>query len=197
MDKTEKVFYLLLDGLLFLLVFLTLPTILDFNCRLFIGLVIAHTLHWLFNGHLYVLLKDTGHSKVNLNSFMKYAERLQKAVEGEKSVLAAAIFGSFSRGSLTECSDLDVRIIRRKGVMNGLAVCIFAFFERSKAFLNKFPLDIYVLDGFKSLTKLKSESPVILYDPQNFLASRYKKVFMLENIISSYKRNKGSHNKDP
>jgi len=180
MDRTERAFYVLLEGLLFPLTFFAFSAIPDLSWRLLDALILDHTLHWLFNGHLYVVLREFSLSRVEKGHFVRYVRGLRGRIAREKSLLAGAIFGSLSRGELDSSSDLDVRLIRRLGFGNGLRACAFAFFERSRALLHRFPLDVYVLDSLGPLSRMRAdESPIILYDPENRLTRTSDQPFHL------------------
>ena len=167
MEVTEKLFYLLLDGFLFFPLFFFFLNIVNLNLSIFISILIAHTIHWLFNGHIYVLFKNFNLLKIKKNRFIEYTKELQYKARKTQCILAVAIFGSLSRGVLTESSDLDVKIIRRSGIKNGFNACLFVFIERSRAFWNKFPLDIYVVDNYDQILNKSNELPFVLYDPDN------------------------------
>jgi len=189
MDRTEKAFYLLLDGLFFLPIFFAFSTILNPNSSVFLAFVITHTLHWVFDGHLFVLFKNLGLSKAELKCFVENAKELRERVRKKRSILAVAIFGSLSRGSLIESSDLDVRIIRRPGMINGLKACGFAFLERSRAFLKKFPLDLYVIDNPNKLSKIRpDEAPIVLYDPPDVFRKKYSHVDDFDDALLEKKQ---------
>jgi predicted nucleotidyltransferase len=175
MDSTEKVFYLVLDGFFFLPLFFSLSAILNRGSSIFLALITAHTLHWLFDGQLYGLARIFGLSSTKSEHFMDYTEGLRERAKKEKSILAIAVFGSLSRKQLTESSDLDIRVIRQPGALNGMRASIFTFLERSRALMGKIPLDVFVCDDFRSLLKLDPEElPVILYDPTGRL-EEYKR----------------------
>jgi len=183
MDRTERAFYVLLEGLLFLPIFFAFSAIANLSWRLLSALIVGHTLHWLFNGHLYVVLREFGLSRVEKGHFARYAWGLRGRIAREKSMLAGAIFGSLSRGELESSSDLDVRFIRRLGFSNGLRACAFTFLERSRALLDRFPLDVYVLDTLGPVLRMRvDESPIILYDPENVLARTFDQSSHLEEI---------------
>lgn len=171
MDTTEKLFKILIDILFFMPIYFVLRS----YCLLSVSvaIVLAHTINWIFNGQLFVLLKNLKLTKTKSECFIQYLNELKKRIEKENSILAAAAFGSLSREQLKEISDLDVRIIRKRGVVYGLRACFFVLLERSRAFFNKFPLDIYVLDSFKSLTKL-NEQPILLHDSKSMLKEYYR-----------------------
>lgn len=169
MDKTERAFKMLLDLLLFLPLYSVLKWYYGTLLSAFVAVILAHTFNWAFNGQIFVLLKILGLINTEEEQFNDYLDNIKKRLEKEKSIYAAAAFGSFSRGEAKKSSDLDIRIVRRPGVINGLRACSFGVFERSRALFKKFPLDLYVVDSKKHLSKLRDdEVPVVLYDPDNF-----------------------------
>lgn len=170
MDATERFFKILLNALLFFPFYLIFkiyaPTILS----IVLALVLAHTLNWIFNGKIFVALKHLKVTKTQRKQFIQYLVNLKRKVKKENSILAVATFGSLSRKELKNISDLDVKIIRKPGIVNGFRSCFFVFLEKSKASLSKFPLDIYVLDSANSLLK-EGTPPKILYDPNKVFGS--------------------------
>ena len=163
MDKTEKIFKLMLDLILFIIFFIILKQLMIMYIAIIISLIIAHTINWMINGHIFALLKTFGIVRTKPEIFIRYLNNLKEKSSNEESILLTATFGSISREELKETSDLDIRIVRKKGYINGFKSCIFTMIERSWAFFNKFPIDIYVLDEPKKLEELK-ESPIILYE---------------------------------
>jgi predicted nucleotidyltransferase len=90
---------------------------------------------------------------------------LKYRAERETSIQLIAIYGSMSRKELSESSDLDVRILRKKGFLNGLKACLFGSFERTRSLFNKFPLDLYVIDSKDHLSKTREdETAIVIYD---------------------------------
>jgi predicted nucleotidyltransferase len=167
-DKTERSFRLLID---LILIFLLFPVISYLISNLYIVFVlsffIAHTINWVFNGQLFVLGRYLGIKPNKQNEFLDYLNELKIRVERESSIQFVAAYGSMSREELSDTSDLDVRIIRKDGVINGIRACLFGFKERSKALFNRFPLDLYVIDSKNQLSKMRSdEEPIIIYNTQ-------------------------------
>lgn len=168
MDRTEKVFKILLD-ILFLIPFSYVVLLFDLGIiGILISFLIAHTLNWVFNSQIFALIKQFNLIKTDYKSFNKYLERLKKKLKNEPSVVWAGVFGSLVRGELKETSDLDVRLVRKPGSKNGLRACFFVMKERTWALINRFPLDIYVLDDIKSIKrhiiKIEIEKMIIIYD---------------------------------
>ena len=165
-DKTEKVFKIFIDVCLTLFFFFVFINFIDNSMSIILAFIIAHTFNATLNGQMFVVARHFGESR-NFQDLTNYIEGLKERISNERSIQAAAIYGSFSRGEAKESSDLDVRIIRRRGIVNGLRACSFGLFERSRALFNKFPLDLYVVDTTKHLSKLRDdEIPIVLYDPE-------------------------------
>jgi len=147
MDKTEKIFKLSLD-IIFTFIFVA------FGINVLTSILIAHTLNWIFNGQIFVTCKNLKIIKTPKEKFENYIERLKNRAKDEPSIIWVGVYGSLVRGEFKETSDLDVRIIRKAGIINGLRACIFVMRERTWATFNRFPLDIYVGDSFKFLEKM-------------------------------------------
>ncbi|WP_321422013.1 nucleotidyltransferase domain-containing protein [uncultured Methanobacterium sp.] len=170
MDRTEKTFKILLDIVLFLpSLFILNYLVNNILLSLFLAFILGHTLNWIFNGQICVLLKNLKLLNTDQEKFLAYMDNVKEKVVKEESIIAAAAFGSLSRKKLKNTSDLDIRIIRKPGYINGIKACFFVLKERSISFFNKFPLDIYVLDSYETINiHIKNEKPIILYDPDKF-----------------------------
>jgi hypothetical protein len=89
--------------------------------------------------------------------------------------LAVVAFGSLSKGQFSASSDFDVRFIRRKGLIASIMAFNYCTFERTKAFLNAFPLDAYVFDLEDIDNKIESdEPPIIMFDPNSIFGDDFK-----------------------
>lgn len=168
MGITEKILKIFIDLVLFLGFFVIFNNITNFISAIVISFIIAHTLNWIFNGHIFALLKTFGNIKTETEEFSFYLDNLKNRSTNESSILLVATFGSMSRKELKKTSDLDIRVIRKEGFNNALRSSFFVLFERSNAFFNKFPLDIYLCDNIDCIEKLK-EPPVPVYDPNQLL----------------------------
>ena len=170
MDPTERLFKLGLD------LFLTLVTggflflWLSFPFALGIGALIAHTLNFLFNGQVYAVLKTFGGVQHTWEEFHWELERMRIRVVQEPYILYAAAYGSLARDEWSSTSDLDVRLVRAPGWRGAWRVCWFAAWERARAYRNRFPLDVFVLDRCTSLEKMSERStPVILINVSEYV----------------------------
>lgn len=184
-DKTENIFKILLDLILILIFYLILINFADIRVSLLSAFIIAHTFNWLFNSGVWTLFSSKFGLKIlNIENTpqIHHIKELQEKIKKEKSILCAAVYGSISRTENRKSSDLDVRIVRKSGIINGFRACFYAFIEKSKAFISKFPLDLYVVDCTKHLSKLrKDEMPVVLYDPEGIIEKLYPRVTYLKN----------------
>ena len=153
-----------LDFIFFISIFLILYYYLSVGVAIFSSIIIAHTINWIINGHVFALCKTFGWTKTDYKTFIDYLNVLKDRSSRENSICLVATFGSLSRKELKQTSDLDIRVVRKTGFVNGVRACIFVIKERSKAFFNRFPLDIYLLDNYDGLNEL-GEAPVIIYSP--------------------------------
>jgi predicted nucleotidyltransferase len=165
MDRTERLFKIGLDlvGGLFLgaLLRVRLSRWAAFSA----GFFIAHTLNFLFNGHLWGVLKHFGGVQNSRDEFSQEVESLKERLACEPSIVYAAAYGSLARGEWSPTSDLDVRMVRAPGMHNGWKASIFVLRERTRAFLSGFPIDIFVFDDYKFRTRMREDaSPVVLKD---------------------------------
>jgi len=163
MDRTERRFKLSLDLGLTLIGGLALSVWLPGRIAWPAAFLLAHTLNFLFNGQLWGVLKHYGWINHTYEAFTDYVQALHKRAQAEPAIRCLMIYGGLSRRQWTPSSDLDARIVRQPGFINGLRVCCFLLHERSRALLARFPLDIYILDPETSLRKLNpKERPIHL-----------------------------------
>lgn len=165
-DRSERYFRLFSDLLYFVLIFIIFSNQ-NTIMRSVLALFLAHTINWIFNGQLFVLLKNFGMVHNDPQIIINYAYDIRDRSSRKDYIECVAVYGSLSRGEIKSTSDLDVRIIRKPGKLNGIKACTFGFIERTRALYYRFPLDLYVVDSKRHLKKLRDdESPIILYRSQ-------------------------------
>lgn len=162
MDPTERWFKLGIDVVLLALIGLPLSFWLPLPLALLIGAIVAHTINFVLNGQIYGVLKHFGYVENTWEDFNDEVKRLERRTLAEPHIRFAAIYGSVSRGEWSPTSDIDIRVVRTPGIYSAWRVCWFAVCERARSFWKKFPLDILVLDGYESLSRLAERNPVIL-----------------------------------
>jgi len=171
MNWTERAHRLAVEGVFALLAWWALGSVLDGWGRLFAGVVAGHTASMVFNGHLFALLKHDlrwfGFYK-ELPEFLAYVQRLQLRLltNRPRGLARAEIYGSLSRRSFSETSDLDLRFIARAGFANGFLVAHAVFLERLWALLHRFPLDLYMFhseDELRAKMNVAKEKGLVVY----------------------------------
>lgn len=185
MDRTEKIFKISLTLVLTFISF----TLFQKYCPVLVSLVIsffvAHTFNWIFNGQIFVLFKNLQWINTDICKFFTYSHALKRRIEKTDYFNLAVIYGSLSRDTLSSSSDLDVRVIRKPGLINAVKSLLFIWRERLLALMYKFPLDIYLLDDTSDLCKINAEEiPIILYDPDNYIVNNYGKYYFFKEISS-------------
>lgn len=147
MDRTERLLKLGLDLALVLLVRLLLGRSLPSFAAWAGAFAVAHTINLLLNGHLWGALKHYGFVRCSRRAFAEHAEGFLARALKEPAVESVWICGGLSREAWSPASDLDVRLLRRPGVICATRACWFLLRERSRALWARFPLDAYVVDS--------------------------------------------------
>jgi len=174
MDQSERLFKVLLECVFLLLVGIPLYFLIDNTILLMIvSVLIAHSLNLLFNGQLMVALKNIGRTSRTSQEIDQFTNDIRIGASKNKSVAFLAIFGSNARRSALSNSDLDVRVIRRRGLGNGLSACLFTMRIRLLGLRRRLPIDIYLLDSSDSLRKHitpeELENAIVLFDADNLM----------------------------
>jgi predicted nucleotidyltransferase len=114
---------------------------------LFLSFVLAHTLNFIFNGQIWGVLKHYGIVYTPRESFLQYAGNVVARAKAETAIVGFVVCGSLSRSDWTPYSDFDGRVLRKPGIFNAARASWFVCLERARAFLNFFPIDLYVIDS--------------------------------------------------
>ena len=176
MNNYERLCKIIWEVFLFLPIFYVFKTFLSLYLAITASLLFSHTLNWLFNGHFYGLVKEFGGVSTSPKVFLTYLDGIYERFSNKSFIMGAAIFGSIARGEYKPSSDLDFRLFIKPGFWNGLAASHLCLIERFRAFLNKFPLDIYAFSLEEVKNKMRAdEIPIILYDPEGKLVQAYPK----------------------
>jgi hypothetical protein len=161
MDATERWFKLAIDLVLGVAATYVFSLWLPLGAALALGFLVAHTINFLCNGHLWGVLKHYGLVHTSAEDFDAYVRAFQERARRESSLRRVIVFGSVSRQEWSPSSDLDARVVRRPGLVNALRACWFVLCERSRALARPFPLDIYILDSAKALDKQCQDEALI------------------------------------
>jgi hypothetical protein len=151
MDTTERWFKIGLDVTLTIVMGACLSLWLAWPRAGLIAFLLAHTLNFLFNGHLWGALKHYGLVTRTPEVFERDLDAILKRAQNEPAIRRILVGGSVARGQRKPASDVDVRFIRRPGGWNGLRACWFTLRERTRALFSGLALDAYVLDSEAAL----------------------------------------------
>ncbi|MGA2626661.1 MAG: nucleotidyltransferase domain-containing protein [Candidatus Bathyarchaeia archaeon] len=169
MCPSELCYRLGSELLLAILIYYAIVHSLGESGALIFCLLIAHTANWILNGNFIGTQKFFG-MKYDQTKVANFLIKLKAGHQLLRSGIAMiAAFGSWSRtGKLTEHSDLDIRIIRKPGLLNWLKANVFASLMRLTAVRYVVPLDLYVLDRRDQVYEhiRKEERPVMIYGPE-------------------------------
>lgn len=175
-DRTEQIFKIMFDLILSLVLTLIFVQVGNLYFALFFAVILAHTMNWLFNGQFWVVGRFCGITNNSREQIWNYLKAVNERINGKSSLLGAAIFGSMGRGHDPRYnSDIDLRLVRKKGIRHGFMANFAGFMEKARAFMAGIPLHLFVYDSLDSLDKLRiEEQPYILYDPDNLLKIKFQ-----------------------
>lgn len=145
MHRTERMVKLGLELVLTVGLGLGLTAIISHASGWFLAWGIAHTINVCCNGHVWGVLKHFYPTGQTAQSFERYREQLMHRITQASSIATSEVIGSAAH-TWTPYADLDIRLIRHAGLLNGIRAGWFGIQERSRAFIARFPLDLYILD---------------------------------------------------
>lgn len=178
MSIYERLHRMSLEILFMILIFLLSVQILDSLIAFIVSFLIAHTIFWLFNSQFHCLLmKYIVKIQNDPKKFISYVTKINNRVNSRKCLLGAIAFGSLAINHFGDTSDIDLRLIRKKGFVNSVLAFNYCTLERARAFLNMFPLDIYVFDMIEIKRKSKpGEAAIVIFDCEGELNREYENV---------------------
>jgi len=174
MDRTERTFKIITDLILTVLLWAALRLLMAEYIALIIAVLTAHTVNLILNGQIPIMLLHYNVHKYSHNDVIDYIDSMRFRLAASNEILAAGIWGGISRGEVEDYPDVDLRVFRKKGFINGIKACYTMMKERTRALLNCFPLDAFLSDSWRHIERLRQdEVPVLLYDPACFIKERY------------------------
>ncbi len=161
MDWSERLFKIMLDILLTTALWGLFRVKAGGWPTMLLAWLLAHTLNFIFNGHIWSMMKFVGKVHLPYDRFWNYVDAFHCRVKERPFIEEIYVYGSVSRNDWSPSSDFDVRLLRRPGCKNALLACLLALTERTRAAIAHFPLDLYIVDSKQSLGKMRSdESPL-------------------------------------
>jgi len=174
LDKTEMIYRTIWE----IVPVLIINYFLNFNLyvSVFISFIIIHTYNWIVNDNFWAVIIHSLPNQKNPGEELtiKYLLDMQKRLLNANSITGIIIYGSVSRNKWHERSDIDIRFLRKKGVISGFSSYILLRKERFIALLLGQPLDSYVADSVLFLRKMrKDEFPIFLKNSDKRLFEEY------------------------
>lgn len=130
-----------------------------------LSFVFAHTLNWIINGNFWACLLSAFPSQRNRGAEQtkSYVNAMATRLRASDAVVAMMLLGSVCRSKWHNRSDIDVRLLRQRGVKAALRAVALTFRERIIAVLQREPLEIYLADSVAFLAKKRrDEVPLFL-----------------------------------
>jgi predicted nucleotidyltransferase len=131
-------------------------------CFLFV-----HSLSWYFLGNFWVYMLDSFLWVKNpgIAGVLGYVDFVHRKFTRSESSNAILIYGSMCRGAFHGRSDLDLRIVRRPGILWGIMAVYTGFAVRIVAALCAIPVDLQVVDSLQFLNRQMraDEHPITVY----------------------------------
>jgi predicted nucleotidyltransferase len=157
-----------------------------------LSIIIGHTLNWIFNGQVFVLMRYFPIRQIMTREKMiSFINELYENTKGADYIYAVLIFGSLSRRELNSKSDLDVRILRKPGIREAFSAYLLAMRMRFLALIRKFPLDVYTFVDISCLERLRKDEFPIIVTSNGFVEKHYIKYSYFKDILNEFKITNG------
>jgi predicted nucleotidyltransferase len=172
-DKSEIVLHVFVEFIIMAITFSYFSLQIQ---SMFLALVysffVSHTFMFIFDGQFYPYIHDSFKSMNNagINEAVLYLSKVRSHYINSSSVSAVLVYGSFCRQEFRLRSDLDIRVIRRKGILNLLKSILIGFKLRYLSILKKLPTDLLIVDSLEFVRKQMrdDEKPVALVLKSDF-----------------------------
>lgn len=131
-----------------------------------------------------------GATGVPASNFLNYTIKISESCHRKKFLRAAIAYGSLSRGCYKSTSDIDLRLIPQPGAINWWKTAFWALGLRAKAFVVRYPLDMYVYDPEVVVKKMRTdELPIILDEKNGSMKSYYPERVEMSEFVDVFSRN--------
>ena len=128
-----------------------------------------------------------GATKVSPKSFLEQTILSSRRLQQQNFIDSAIAYGSLSRGKFKNTSDIDIRFVPKSGEFNFWLSCLFSVKERCIAFINGYPLDLYVFETTTLLKKMRTdELPIMIYENKNCMKDVYNVRLSMKEFIKIF-----------
>lgn len=147
------------------------------------GVLIAHTINYCINGQAICVFYHIRAGNLTAQQFYEGTVKMKERLDKCKYLDAAISYGSLSTGKWHPSSDIDIRFIPKRGELNYWLAMFWSVGERTRAFFNGYPLDMYVFTMKHSYEVMsKNEVPIVFKDLQNEAPKYYQTLMSFEDF---------------
>ena len=129
-----------------------------------VGIFLVHSVNWITNDHFMDNLCHLNILKTNNDKMFNDLILLKSIVNNNNRIVFVGVYGRIARGEkIHSGSDIDIRIIRKKGFINAIYFAFFGHFLRFYSLLKLIPIDLNIWNDISQLNKMRQdENPLIL-----------------------------------
>jgi predicted nucleotidyltransferase len=170
-DRSERILRLTIEAIVVLVLFAIVSAITGEHWSALktfaVVFVITHTVMWLLFGNFWVYLLDSFDAVRNpgLSEVIRFIDTANSLYKKYPAVDAIFIYGSACRSMFHGKSDLDLRIVRKKGLATGfVAICLGLALKAYSLFV-RMPVDLQIVDSYEFLKKQmhRDERPIVVF----------------------------------
>ena len=178
LDKTERFHRTTWELIPVIFLCYTFKMVIDLNLfySIFLSFIIVHTYNWIVNNNFWAVVIHSMPKQKNPgeNLTIEYLLTMQNRLEKSSAISGVLIYGSIARNKWHDRSDIDIRFLRKKGILNGFLSYLILRRERFIALILGQPLDSYLADSELFLQKMrKDEFPILIKNSDIRLIKEY------------------------
>ena len=153
-----------------------------------VALLIAHSINYCINGQAICVFYHIRAGNLTAQQFYDGTVAMKERLDKCKYMDAAISYGSLSTGKWHPSSDIDIRFIPKKGEWNYWMCMLWSVGERTRAFFNGYPLDMYVFTMKHSYDVMsKNEVPIVFKDVENEAPAYYDTLMTFDEFTQMFK----------
>ena len=185
-DKSERLFKII-RSILFAIIFMIILYDKLNLYNVFYSLILGHILSYIiFNlNFASIMLQYFRIGQLNKKKYFSFLEKNCNSFSKNElnSIKFIVIFGSMARGELHSRSDIDLSIVRKKGIKNFWVSLLVLEKLRFRAKFAYIPFDSCISDSTNFLKKRNKieEYPILVYGNMKDLLHTYRKLLSLDD----------------
>lgn len=187
-DREEIIAKSVFEVIVFSLSYTIITRLLEKPASVMIAFLISHSANYIFatNVHGPRIVDDPTKGRLPEKA-VPFLKKLKDFCDSTEYITSSAVFGSISTGKFHSQSDIDVKLCRKKGLINAIWSYLFLFRIRFYSNVRFIPADIYVIPAPDSYSPKEEEVPIIITDDNGMMAKRFDESITLEEFLSDYR----------